>query len=194
MHKRIIHHTKGGVSRSLLKVSFAASLLSTLIFILCSNKLGLANMCGISGQWLYVVAHVLGGFGVGILLWPIVNRREPDTGRKDIVLLSAVIAIVVYHLAAAVAYAMSFDYRLYLVILILWWLKTALAFFIAFEFIVCRRSDYTWAGISMIIAYVAGCPYSLPDTFGILQWIIAKMATVVLAILLYRCAKRYTYN
>ena len=41
-----------------------------------------------------------------------------------------------------------------------------------------------------ILAYVASSPYKLPDTFGPLQWVVAKLASIAAALQLFFCAKR----
>ena len=167
--------------------ALAASLLSTLLFVLCSSRLGIAWTLGLPWLKLYVCAHLLGGYGLCSLLWGLVSVPEPDTGRRNLLLCGAVVTVGVYHAVAAAAYALSFPLWLYYAVSVMWWVKTIGALFIAFDFFVCRDVRRAWAGAFLILYSAAGAPYYLPGILGLMQWGIAKVAAIALAIQLYRC-------
>lgn len=173
----------------LVRVALACALLSTLLFIACST-LQMAYGFNVLVQILYVIAHPLAAFGVSMLLWSVVSVPDEVGGSRDKLPCLAVFAVIAYHLMAMVCFALAFKTNLYDVTVGVWWLRTLLCIFIIIDFIFFGDTLMTAAGVLLLIAFGAGGPYALPEGLGIAQWILAKLATIALYFVLYRCAVR----
>ena len=175
-------------STPLLKMAFVSAVLSTLLFVAASPLLGINVYFPFPVQWVYVVAHLLGGFGVGLLLWAIVS--EPDEqGKRDWLQCAAVVTLVLYHLVAAVSYGFMFSYGLYKFAMMLWWARMVLILTVVFDFIVFGDELLNIAGVLLLLAMVASCPFTLPGGWSVAQWIVAKITALLLALMLYVNAK-----
>ena len=173
----------------LLRVALALALLSSFLFIGCSI-LEMNSGFNRLVQGMYVVAHLSAALGVSLLFWSIVSVPDEVNGTRDKLPCLSVLAIIAYHLTAMVCYALAYHADLYEMVLIVWWARALLGFFIVVDFIFFGDTQMMVAGILVLIAFGASGPYSLPESLGIIQWILVKLATISLYILLYLCAKR----
>ena len=178
-----------------VRLALLAVLLSVVLYMVANLWMDFYVTLGLSVQWLYVAAHLLAAYGMAVLLWPIVVRQVGSrchhehsvalhTG-PDRWEIGGIVAITAYHLVAAVAYALSFAGLLYEITLGFCMLKTFLCCFIIFDFLTEDKLSLRFAGVMLLIVCACGCPYHLPETWAFVQWLIAKTATVALAIELY---------
>ncbi|MBQ9655054.1 MAG: hypothetical protein IJV38_03420 [Prevotella sp.] len=171
--------------------ALAASVLSTVLFVFASVRGGIGMAMGLSVQWLYAGGHLLGCFGNSVLLWAIVSvelRYEEKVTFasyfKRITYLAAY-ATALYHLAGAVAYAFVDVKPLYALALSLWWVRTLFGMNVVGEFFKYGDSIFRVTAIVLFIYYLAGSPYVLPGYLSFAQWMIAKLAALGLAVMLY---------
>lgn len=176
--KSVIFSIKG------LRWALAAALASTLLFILGSYQAGIVPAASLSSQWLMVAGHLSAAFGNSVLLWGTIRafyETEPKTRWPN----AAAALVMAYHLSAALGYALAFGYGLYHVTLLSWGLKTVLCCFLGIEFMMLGDGLLTAIGLTLLIACIAGCPFALPEGWGIAQWVVAKLAALLLPVLLY---------
>ena len=180
---------RGAQAARLLRVALAFALLSSLLFIGCSV---LEMTSGFSRvvQGMYVVAHLSAALGVSLLFWSVVSVPDEVNGPRDKLPCLSVFAITAYHLAAMACYALAYHTNLYDVAVMAWWARALLSLFIVVDSIFFGDAMMMAAGILILIAFGGSGPYSFPDGLGIIQWILVKLATITLYILLYRCAMR----
>lgn len=170
----------------LLGSGLLAVLLSVMLYVLANGWLGIATGFGLPVRWMYVTAHLLAAYGMTVLLWPIASEEEDDPDdNPDRWLQVAILTICAYHLVAAVAYALSFRDILYEVTFAMWLLKTVFCSFIILDLFVADSFVRNAAAFFLFVACVAGYPTLLPDNWGICQWLLAKAATIALAVALY---------
>lgn len=175
-------------SMPLLQIAFASAVLSTLLFVVASPFIGVITYNSFPIQWVYMSAHLLGGFGVGTLLWAVISG--PARNSKHYWLqCGAVVSLVLYHLVAAVAYCLMFGYGSYRMTMLFWWVRMLLILTIVFKFITIYDELLRITGILLLLAMVASCPFSLSEGWGLVQWIVAKVTALLLAIMLYINAK-----
>lgn len=194
MEKRIDNGIKlfgrsGIQAARLLRVVLALALLSALLFIGCSILQANSGFSRVV-QGMYVVAHLSAAFGVTLLFWSVVSVPDEVNGPRDKLPCLSVFAIAAYHLAAMACYALAYHTNLYDVAVMAWWARALLSLFIVVDFIFFGDAMMMAAGILILIAFGGSGPYSFPDGLGIIQWILVKLATITLYILLYRCAMR----
>lgn len=179
----------------LLIWSLAASLVSTLLFVLCSVRGGIGIYLGLPVQWLYVAAHLLGCFGNTILLWSVLSIRLRY--EKKITFFTyfncysfyAVYATAFYHIACALSYAFVEVKTLYMFAVAMWWVRTFLGMHVVLVLFKYGDSLYRVTAVLLFIYFIAGAPYVLPTYLGIIQWIVAKLAAMGMAIMLYYCGR-----
>lgn len=197
MEKRIDNGIKllarsGARAARLLRVALALALLSALLFIGCSI---MENTSGFSRvvQGMYVVAHLSAALGVSLLFWSVVSVPDEVGGSRDKLPCVSVFAITAYHLAAMVCYALAYHTNLYDMAVMAWWARALMSLFIVVDFVFFGDAMMMAAGILILIAFGGSGPYSFPDGLGIIQWVLTKLATITLYILLYLCAMRIYY-
>ena len=163
-----------------------AVLASVALFVLANGWVGVAALWGLPIRWMYTAGHLLAGYGMSVLLWPLCMDDDDDGIRRpDRWKQAAIVTICFYHLVAAVAYFLLFAGLLSELTLASWVLKTL---FCGFFIIPCLLSGDFFLGIVgvlLLVVCVAGCPFLLPDSWAIAQWVVAKVATVLLAVELY---------
>lgn len=142
---------------------------------------------------LFLAAHLLLAVGSSLLLWAVVSFPDEMTGERDMLLCSVVFLNAAYHLSAAVGSALAYQYGLYHVTLVLWWLRSIAGIFVALDFLINGDRRLQLAGVLLVLTYVTGCPYQLSGILGLAQWGIAKVVAISLYVQLYRCAVRI-YN
>lgn len=203
-HDHHEHHSKRGRiykferfhTRSVLKAAFICGILSTVVFVF--RRLGFLNNFGSYMQHYYVlasyyvIAHLLAAFGIGTLLWSVISMSD-DKGRRDKILCAAVISNVVYHLGAAIAFAVSFRFGFTVILPALWGVSALMLTYIFIHFIISRNPDFEKAGVYLIISSIAGIPLMLPGSWAFIQWVVAKAANVALVIQLYQTALNIYY-
>ena len=198
------HHGKHGRiykferfhTRSVLKAAFICGIMSTVVFVF--RRMGFLNSFGSYMQnyyvlaSYYVVAHLLAAFGIGTLLWSVISLPD-GKGRRDKILCAAVISNVMYHLGAAIAFAVSFRFGFTMILPALWCVSALMLTYVFIHFIMSRNPDYEKVGVYLIIASIAGIPLMLPGSFAFIQWLVAKAANVALVIQLYQTALNIYY-
>lgn len=172
-------------SYSVLRWAFAASLVSTLLFILGSYQAGIVPAASPSSQWLMTAGHLLAAFGNSVLLWGAIRAFCELTERKSHWLSAAAAFVMAYHLSAALGYVLAFGYGFLTVTLLTWTLKTILCCAVTFDFMTLGDGLLAATGLTLLIACIAGSPFALPDGWGIAQWVVAKLAALLLPVLLY---------
>lgn len=172
-------------SRKVLRWALAAALTSTLLFILGSYQAGIVPAASPSSQWLMVAGHLLAAFGNSVLLWGAIRAFCKLTERKDRWPSAAAVFVMAYHLSAALGYVLAFRYGFLTVTLLMWTLKTILCCAVTFDFMTLGDGLLAAIGLTLLIACIAGCPFALPDGWGIAQWVVAKLAALLLPVLLY---------
>ena len=183
--KSVIFSIKG------LRWALAAALTSTLLFILGSYQAGIVPAASPSSQWLMTAGHLLAAFGNSVLLWGTIAAFGRFTSRNLTIFYLSVPLVAAYHLAAAIGYLFGFYYTPYTVAtMLLWSLKTILCCLVAFAFLSLGNKYYRddlfrITALTLLTVSIAGCPFSLPDGWGIAQWVVAKLAALLLPVLLY---------
>ena len=177
--KSVIFSIKG------LRWALAAALASTLLFILGSYQAGIVPAASLSSQWLMVTGHLLAAFGNSVLLWGAIRAFCELTERKSRWLSAAAVFVMAYHLSAALGYMFTFRYGFITVTLLTWTLKTILCCAVTFDFMTLGDGLLAAIGLTLLIACIAGCPFALPDGWGTAQWVVAKLAALLLPVLLY---------
>ena len=183
--KSVIFSIKG------LRWALAAALASTLLFILGSYQAGIASALSLNGRWLMVAGHLLAAFGNSVLLWGTIAAFGRFTSRNLTIFYLSVPLVAAYHLAAAIGYLFGFYYNPYTVAtMLLWSLKTILCCLVAFAFLSLGNKYYRddlfrITALTLLTVSVASCPFSLPGFWGIAQWVVAKLAALLLPVLLY---------
>lgn len=178
-------------SRKVLRWALAASLASTLLFILGSYQAGIVPAASPSSQWLMTAGHLLAAFGNSVLLWGTIAAFGRFTSINLTIFYLSVPLVAAYHLAAAIGYLFGFYYTPYTVAtMLLWSLKTILCCLVTFAFLSLGnkyyRDDLFWiTALTLLTVSVASCPFSLPGFWGIAQWVVAKLAALLLPVLLY---------
>lgn len=201
MHHHKHHHSKykylplcGWMrARRLLFWAMVASLLSTLIFVFCRVRVGIGINLNFPVQWLYVVAHLFGCFGNTILLWAVLSislryeKKVTFATYFNSFSFYAVYATALYHIACTASYAFVEVKSLYVIAMVMWCVRTF--FCIPVVFILFKGGDslYRVTAIILFIYYIAGTPNVLPTYLGMVQWIVAKIAAIGMAIMLYYC-------
>ncbi|MCR4809971.1 MAG: hypothetical protein K5896_08945 [Prevotella sp.] len=170
-----------------MRIALIAALLSTLLFILGSSQAGIASLFGLSIARLNMSGHLFGTVGNGLLIWAATTVSDMEA-RRDRLPLVAIVLTIAYHLVAIVGYAVGFQYGLFEVTLAFWALKTLLWCALAFDFLTLDDSQFRAAGVLLLLAGIASCPFSLPGGWGLAQWIVAKLSACVLALELYSCS------
>ena len=177
--KSVIFSIKG------LRWALAAALTSTLLFILGSYQAGIVPAASPSSQWLMTAGHLLAAFGNSVLLWGAIRVFCKMTKRKDRWPSAAAVLVMAYHLSAALGYVLAFRYGFLTVTLLMWTLKTLLCCAVTFDFMTLGDGLLAATGLTLLIACIAGCPFALPDGWGTAQWVVAKLAALLLPLLLY---------
>lgn len=183
--KSVIFSIKG------LRWALAAALTSTLLFILGSYQAGIVPTASPSSRGLMVAGHLLAAFGNSVLLWGTIAAFGRFTSRNLTIFYLSVPLVAAYHLAAAIGYLFGFYYTPYTVAtMLLWSLKTILCCLVTFAFLSLGnkyyRDDLFWiTALTLLTVSVASCPFSLPGLWGIAQWVVAKLAALLLSVLLY---------
>ena len=183
--KSVIFSIKG------LRWALAAALASTLLFVLGSYQAGIASALSLNGRWLMTAGHLLAAFGNSVLLWGTIAAFGRFTSRNLTIFYLSVPLVAAYHLAAAIGYLFGFYYTPYTVAtMLLWSLKTILCCLVAFAFLSLGNKYYRddlfrITALTLLTVSIAGCPFSLPDGWGIAQWVVAKLAALLLPVLLY---------
>ena len=180
---------RGVHAARLLRVALALALLSSLLFIGCSI-LEMTSGFNRVVQGMYVVAHLSAALGVSLLFWSVVSVPDEVNGPRDKLPCLSVFAIMAYHLAAMSCYALAYHTNLYDAAVMAWWARALLSLFIVVDFVFFGDAMMMAAGILILIAFGGSGPYSFPDGLGIIQWILVKLATIILYFLLYLCAMR----
>ena len=183
--KRILSRRSIIGSRKVLRWALAAALASTLLFILGSYQAGIASALSLNGRWLMVAGHLLAAFGNSVLLWGAIRAFCELTERKDRWPSAAAAFVMAYHLSAALGYVLAFRYGFLTVTLLTWTLKTLLCCAVTFDFMTLGDGLLAAIGLTLLIACIAGCPFALPDGWGTAQWVVAKLAALLLPVLLY---------
>lgn len=177
-------------ARVVLLYALAAAVAGTLLFV-AGHLLPVAVPATVMLQpAMFVTAHLLMAFGGSILLWAVVSVPDEMTGECEVLNEGAAIVNAIYHLAAAVGVALGYRYGMYYVVLVLWWLRSLAGLFVIIDFVLRGDGSLQLAGVLMLLFFIAGCPYLLPDLWGVLQWAVAKVAVLWLCVQLYRCAVR----
>ena len=176
--------------RPLLVSGLISVLTAVLLYVVCNQWLGISMLIGPHVRWMFVLGSLLSGYGIGVLLWSVVGKPDNDSGKRSWDKCSAVIAVVLYHIAAAIGYFFMFPRFLYILALGLWIIKTLLCFFIITDFLFVPDSNLRKLGVLLLLVCTLWCPYLLPDPWGAIQWFLAKIAFVVLAIELFRYSWR----
>ena len=178
-----------------LGLALTALLLSMLLFALNNGAWQLAARLGLSRDGVYAFGHLLAAFGIGVLLWGVTLVIERSDNQRDRILRTAVIVVVLFHIVAAVANALSFGHHLYATSIFFWGLRLLAGFFIGFNFFTFEDTRLRSAAGLLLLMFVAQSPFMLGGFWFFVQWIIGKLAAIWLAILLYRCAQsRYFGN
>ena len=183
--KSVIFSIKG------LRWALAATLASTLLFILGSYQAGIVPAASPSSQWLMTAGHLLAAFGNSVLLWGTIAAFGRFTSRNLTIFYLSVPLVAAYHLAAAIGYLFGFYYNPYTVAtMLLWSLKTILCCLVAFAFMsfgnkYYRDDLFRITALTLLTVSIAGCPFALPDGWGTAQWVVAKLAALLLPVLLY---------
>ena len=172
-------------SRKVLRWALAAALASTLLFILGSYQAGIVPAASPSSQWLMTAGHLLAAFGNSVLLWGAIRVFCKMTKRKDRWPSAAAVLVMAYHLSAALGYVLAFRYGFLTVTLLMWTLKTILCCAVTFDFMTLGDGLLAAIGLTLLIACIAGSPFALPDGWGTAQWVVAKLAALLLPLLLY---------
>lgn len=184
-HRKRKHRGKSFIfSNKGLRWALAAALASTLLFILGSYQAGIVPAASPSSQWLMVAGHLLAAFGNSVLLWGAIRafyETEPETRWPS----AAAALVMAYHLSAALGYVLAFRYGFLTVTLLTWTLKTLLCCAVTFDFMTLGDGLLAAIGLTLLIACIAGCPFALPDGWGTAQWVVAKLAALLLSLLLY---------
>ena len=175
---------------TVLRYALAASLAGTLLFVTAHFLPSTMPAFALMLRGMFVAAHLLLAFGGSVLLWAVVSVPDEMTGECDDLHKGAAILNALYHLAAAVGVAVGYRYGMYYVVLVLWWLRSLAGLFVIIDFVLRGDGSLQLAGVLMLLFFIAGCPYLLPDLWGVLQWAVAKLAVVCLCVQLYRCAVR----
>ena len=129
--------------------------------------------------------HLLAAFGNSVLLWGAIRAFCELTERKDRWLSAAAAFVMAYHLSAALGYVLAFRYGFLTVTLLTWTLKTLLCCILGIEFMMLGDGLLTAIGLTLLTACVASCPFALPEGWGVAQWAVAKLAALLLPLLLY---------
>ena len=158
---------------------------STLLFVLGSYQAGIASALSLNGRWLMVAGHLLAAFGNSVLLCGAIRAFCELTERKDRWLSAAAAFVMAYHLSAALGYVLAFRYGFLTVTLLTWTLKTLLCCAVTFDFMTLGDGLLAAIGLTLLIACIAGCPFALPEGWGTAQWVVAKLAALLLPVLLY---------
>lgn len=175
----------GGLLSGLLLISgLLAALSAAVLYFVCNGPQGVNMLMGVPEQWLFVTTHLLAGYGMGVLLWAVVGQPKVSGSRRNWWQCSAVIAVVAYHLSAAVGCSPLAFAGIDELMLVLWVLKTLLCLFIIYDFLVLEDSLHE-AGIAMLIACVSNCPYYLPGGWAVTQWMVFNITFALLAIELF---------
>lgn len=154
----------------LLRHALVASEVGILLLV-ASGLLPTGNLYSVFlSRCLNSVAYLLLAFGSSLLLWATVVLPDEVTVGCDYVLCIAVFLNVIYYLVAAIGSALGFHYYLYYVTLVLWWIRSLSGLFIAVDFIFFGGSHRQLAGILLVLTYVVGSPYRLPELMGFVQW------------------------
>ena len=177
----------------LLRCALMASVLGTLLFAASSIIVLYVADSALCSRSLLLLSHLLRAFGFSMLLWAIVSVSDAVTGERDDILCAAVFLSAAYHLSAAIGGVLAYRYGFYYATLVLWWLRTLAGVFVAFDFIVNGDRRLQLAGVLLVLTFLTGCPYRLVGTWGLLQWILAKVFAIAMYVQLYRCAVRI-YN
>ena len=177
----------------LMRTALASMLLAAVLFLLAGRWVEATFGYGLPYRWMYVVAHLLSAYGMGVLLRPVVRRRDMLRSHHSVLLdkgpnrweLTAVWAIVAFHLVAAVMYALEFAWFLYEVTFAFWLLKTFFCAFLIYDFLTEDHLALRPAGMLLIVICVAGSPFHLPGNWAFVQWFTVKVVTAAFAIELY---------
>lgn len=173
----------------LLYAALAAALLSTVLFVAGEVRIGLGYAAGIPTRWLYAAAHLLGAFGTGVLLWAFVRKYETESEIHNYALYAATFAAVAYHLSASVGYVLAFGPDIYLLTMILWWMRMLLSpTFIVESLYVCEN-EMLLTAVIIVLAFAASAPYAVEGFPGVLLWSCAKVLAVLMAAQLYWLVK-----
>ena len=170
-----------------LRIALIAALLSTLLFILGSSQAGIASLFGLPYIRLNMAGHLFGIVGNGLLIWAATTVSDMEA-RRDKLPLVAIVLTIAYHLVAIVGYAIDFQYGLFEVTMVFWALKTLLWCALALDFLTLDDSRFRVAGVLLLLAGIASCPFSLSGGWGMAQWIVAKSSACGLALQLYWCS------
>ena len=123
------------------------------------------------------------------MIWAATTVSKMETRRGKLPLVAIVLTIA-YRLVAIVWYAVDFQYGLFTVTFAFWALKTLLWFALAIDFMTLDDSRFRAAGVLLLLAGIASCPFSLSGGWGMAQWIVAKSSDCGLALQLYWCSDK----
>lgn len=175
----------------LLYTALGFALLSVLLFVAGTLHAGIGKGLGLLDMRIFSVAHVMAAFGFGTLMWAIITRTtNGNPHRFDVWVFLIVMSEVLYHVGTAVAYSTLVPYDLYTMAVVLWWIRMVLGLVLFLDLVTCGEEGLIVLACLILLAYVASSPYKLPDTFGPLQWVVAKLASIAAALQLFFCAKR----
>lgn len=184
------HHKSHGDTKTLkvLKAALAFALLSTVLITVGSPQAGITALIGKPGMWIMSMGHLAGAIGTGTLLWFTVKVYVAmSSGCDRYYALYVVTTIaVLYHLCASLGCVLNYAHGLYLVTMVMWWLRmfSSVAFFS--EAFLLRDGELRLTGLLIVLAFAATCPYALSGGWGVVQWWTARCLAILLALQLYR--------
>lgn len=179
-----------------LGLALTALVLSMLLFVLNNGAWQLAARLGLSRDGVYAFGHLLAAFGIGVLLWGVTLVIERSDKQRNRILRTSVIFVALFHIVAALGYALMFRYHLYATAVFFWGLRLLAGFFIGFNFFTFEDTRLRLAAGLLLVFLVTMTPFPFATGFWFyVQWIVGKIAVIWLAFLLYRCAQsRYFGN
>lgn len=126
-----------------------------------------------------------------MMMWAIVTRTtNGNPHRFDVWVFLIVMSEVLYHVGTAVAYSTLVPYDLYMMAVVLWWIRMVLGLVLFLDLVTCGEEGLIVLACLILLAYVASSPYKLLESLGPLQWVVAKLASCAAALQLFFCAKR----
>ena len=169
-------------SMPLLYIALGAALLSVLLFVAGTLHAGISSSLGLLDMLVFSVAHVMAAFGFGILMWAVITRTtNGNPHRFDVWVFLIVMSEVLYHVVTAVAYSTLVPYDLYMMAVALWWIRMVFGVVLFLDLVTSGEDRFIILACLILLAYVASSPYKLPESFGPLQWGIAKLASCAAA-------------
>lgn len=168
----------------LLYLAFAATLLTTILFVL--ESAGLTHSFGISKQKVYTVAHLSNAFGLGVLMWFVVKIYNMLSKQRHYILYGGILATVGYHLAAAAVYAHPVYQTLFVITMALWGMRLLLSIAFFLEAYTMHNDELSVVGLIMFFAFATSATFGLTGIWYVLLMIASKFLAILLAVLLLR--------